>query len=440
MGQVAKAFLSSAMHHDLGRPMAVVTYTADQAERLAGDLRAFIGSGADVAVLPSTAETLLYTEGAPDYSLIGKRLDAIERIAAGTVRFVVGPVTAFLQRTAGLGNLLQRRVRLKVEDSIELEQLEKKLVANGYERVEAVELPGQWTKRGGLIDVFPADMSQPLRLDFFGDEIESIRPFDPGSQRSIGRVDELSLIPAREMPFPENVENAVAALRAELPERIAALKQENLDGMGDEHAARLEERVETDIASIAHRSYFDQAEAYMEYLYPDGGCVLDMLAADAILVLDEPHQARGRWDQSEKEMVEIVRTRAARGEWICDKLPTHVGFSTLQDFARAPEHQVVGFSLLSRQIDWLGVDRHIPAASPAMEEFSGRLPAFFETLDAWLGNRLRCVIVSKQAQKVRDILSDHENRRRAKHQASSGRDDRGRFRARRHLIRRVQTA
>ncbi len=416
----AKGWLLARLARDLGRPLAVVTYNADQAARLAADLARYGVEGDALASLPSSTDTLIFAEGAPDLAQTGQRVAALQKLAGGDARVTVGPIGAWLQHTVRPELLLARRVTLTQGETADIGALEKSLVGYGYERVEAVEQPGQWTRRGGILDVFPGDAIRPVRVDFFGDDIESIRPFDIETQRSTGNLDALTISAVREAPLEaEAVAGAVARLARELPPRVAALRKMDLEGRGAEHADRLEERVEGDVAQMNARTPFDAMEYYLPYLYPVGPvCALDYLPADALLILDEPSQARARWEQREAEIVEILEARAARGEILTAAMPHACGFEALAGRvmgegegggdAFSPRPGALLLSLLGRDLDGLEIDGTTTTQAGAMETFAGRLPAFFEALDGWLGARFRCVLVTEQPERLRQILAEHK--------------------------------
>jgi transcription-repair coupling factor (superfamily II helicase) len=406
----AKGFLISQLLHDVDRPAVLMTYTAEQAERLAADLIAFGIPEADVVQLPSTSETLLYTEGTPDYALVGRRIAALKKILDGNPKLVVGPVAAFLQRTAPAASLTGRELTLSVAETRDVAGVHRTLISLGYERVESVEQPGQWTQRGGLIDIFPGDFDKPVRIDFFGDDIESIRTFDPETQRSSGKLQTVTITPVREIPIDDDavVKRTVEQLKATLPKRAATLLKVNLDGKGEEHSAHLEERVQGDIVNLSQHTYFDQTEAYLPLLFHEPVCALDFLNGAGLLILDEPHQAKARWDLSEKELREIAATRAARGEWLTDELPTHCSFDVVETFAHAPARSVVLLSLLIRPLDWLSSQRDFVVKVPPVETFQGRMPALYDSLKSWLSNKLRCVIVTRRPDRIRDLMREHD--------------------------------
>ena len=406
----AKGWLQAQLQRDTGRPLVVITYNAEQASRICADLARYGVAEDELTNLVSSTETLIFSEGAPDLGQTGQRVAALQKLAHGQARVTVGPIGGWLQRTVRPQSLQNRRVQMAVGETVDIGHLEKSLVAFGYERVEAVEQAGQWTRRGGILDLFPGDARLPFRIDFFGDEIESIRPFDVETQRSVGTAEALLISAVREIPYEDRaVAEATSRLGRELPGRAKALRQANLDDRGAEHAERLEERVEGDIAQMRSGVYFDAMEYYLPYLYPDAVCALDYLPADAILILDEPSQARARWEQRETEIAEIVAARAARGEYLTPDMPHACGFDTLLS-ALPKASAAVLFTLLGRGLDEVKTAKtnSLVTQAGAMESFAGRLPAFFEAVDGWLGARFRCVIVTEQQERMRQILAEHK--------------------------------
>ncbi len=405
----AKGWLLAQLQRDTNRPLVVVSYNPEQAGRLCADLARFGVAEDALTNLVSSTETLIFAEGAPDLAQLGQRVAALQKLAHGQARVTVGSVGAWLQRTVSPDRLKDRRLRLAAGETVDIGDLEKMLLEFGYERVEAVEQAGQWTRRGGIFDLFPGDARLPFRIDFFGDDIESIRPFDVETQRSVGKSEALTIAAVREIPWDDAaIAGAIARLQKELPSRANALRKANLDDRGAEHAERLEERVEGDIAQLRAHTPFDALEYYLPYLYPDETvCALDYLPADAILILDEPTQAKARWEQREGEIAEILEARAARGEYLTAAMPHACGFETLIKAMPKSEATVL-LSLLGRGLDGVKIDKSIPTQAGAMENFAGRLPAFFEAIDGWLGARFRCILVTEQAERLRQILAEHK--------------------------------
>jgi len=178
-------------------PVVAVTRTDEEAHRLADDLAAWLGSG-HVAVLPERA-ALPLERALPEHDESAERLSVLARLAdhgAGLV--LVAPLLALVQRTLSREQLAQARILVRVGERLGLHNLLARLVAGGYDPVVEVTGVGEFAHRGGLIDAWPPGASEPVRLELFGDEVESIRSFDPMSQASRRRLTEVELLPSSE--------------------------------------------------------------------------------------------------------------------------------------------------------------------------------------------------------------------------------------------------
>src|SRR5436305_13840573 len=152
-----------------------------------------------------------------------ERATALWKISTNAASIVIAPLNAASMRLrsaehySGLARVIRRT------DMLDLEELVEHLNTVGYSSVDVVEMPGQYAVRGGLLDAYPPEADRPLRLELFGDEVESIRKFDPGTQRSAAPVDEVFLLPLTENPIREEV----------LTEVHARLSGVRVEGAGD---------------------------------------------------------------------------------------------------------------------------------------------------------------------------------------------------------------
>jgi transcription-repair coupling factor (superfamily II helicase) len=407
LSATTKSFLLAQLHRETGRPVVIITYNAETAQRFSTDLQKFGVSAAHMLNLAASTDTLIFAEGAPDLGVLGRRIAGLQAMTSGAPEVIVGPIGAFLQLTVPPEVLLERVFIVSSGETLEVGEIERRLTEFGYDRVEAVEGPGQWTRRGGIVDVFPGDAAKPFRIDFFGDEIESIRPFDVESQRSFGKVESATVRAVREIPLTDAVvEKVVRALEKQLPDRLKELKKTNSEGRGAAHAERLEECVGGDITNLRNRAYTDTTEYYLPLFYPEPRTALDYLPKDAILVLDEPSQSKARWEQVISEIGEIAEARAARGEWISTEIPHALGFDAIVHAGTHARSTVI-FSLLGRANEGLRTRHKLQIQSGQMENFAGRLATFFEAVEGWIGGRFRVVLVSEQPEKIREVLLEH---------------------------------
>ncbi len=196
----ARAVYMALLYRESRRPLILVTDGNRQAEALYPLLRTFcdlLEAGTTPLILPSL--DVMPGQGlSPHAEILATRAAALDRLAHGKVGIAVLPVTAALSRLDPPAQYLQLTLTLKVHEEIALDDLAAHLESIGYERQDPVEMVGQFSIRGGILDVFSPDQAQPVRVEFFGDEIESIRRFDPESQRSIHKLNECVLAPLTE--------------------------------------------------------------------------------------------------------------------------------------------------------------------------------------------------------------------------------------------------
>ncbi|MCI6574579.1 MAG: transcription-repair coupling factor [Actinomycetaceae bacterium] len=214
----AMTALLAADEYSGGRLQVVVTPSGRDADDLAAQLTAYIPAEA-IDVFPSW-ETLPHERLSPRSDTVARRLKVLRRLAHPEefppLRVLAMPVRALLQPVVvGLGDM--HPVRVRVGDVIDFDQLGQQLIAAAYERVDMVESRGQFAVRGGIIDVFPPTEPHPLRLEFFGDEVESIRSFAVADQRSMEDRRDLYAPPCREILLTDAVRARAAAAIPDFP-------------------------------------------------------------------------------------------------------------------------------------------------------------------------------------------------------------------------------
>ena len=244
---------------DKPRVLAVFTAEPSDTQRLADELP-FFEPSLRVAVFPDW-ETLPYDTFSPHQDLISERLATLWRIHSGDVDVVLLPAATALTRLAPPSFLAGTTFQFKQKARLDEAKLKGQLTLAGYQHVSQVVSPGEYAVRGGLIDLFPMGSLVPYRVDLFGDEVDSIRTFDPDSQRSLYPVPEVRLLPGREFPMDEA---ARKAFRARWRERID----------GDPTRCRVYKDIDQGIASGGIEYYlplfFDQPGTVFDYLGAGG--------------------------------------------------------------------------------------------------------------------------------------------------------------------------
>ncbi len=208
--------VTEASHQHNG-PIVVALSNPRQLQRLAHEINFFLGkSHAHEAQLFPDWETLAYDLFSPHQEITSARLSLIAALPGLKRGIVLTATESLLQRLPPVDYVLGHSFNLNTGDQIDIHQLRKRLVHVGYHLVNQVLTQGEFTIRGGIVDIFAMGTRQPFRLDMFGDEIDSIRYFDPDTQRSTGTTGQIQLLPAREIPFTQaGIETFRQAFRAE---------------------------------------------------------------------------------------------------------------------------------------------------------------------------------------------------------------------------------
>jgi transcription-repair coupling factor (superfamily II helicase) len=201
IASLASRLVSRAPPTGQARTLAVFTASATDAQRLAAEA-AWFEPGLRVRLMPDW-ETLPYDSLSPHQDLVSERLDALYCVQQGGCDLLVLSATTALQRLAPPSFLASHTFFFRKGERLDEARLRAQLVLAGYDHVSQVVRPGEYSVRGGLIDLFPMGAMLPYRLDLFGDELESIRTFDPDTQRSLYPIDHVRLLPGREFPMDE---------------------------------------------------------------------------------------------------------------------------------------------------------------------------------------------------------------------------------------------
>ncbi|MRW93639.1 transcription-repair coupling factor [Duganella sp. FT80W] len=245
-----------------GQMLAVVVASASDAQRLLDEIPWFGGDQLRCHLLPDW-ETLPYDAFSPHQDLVSERLATLHEISSGQCDVMLVPATTALVRMAPPSFLAAYTFFFQQGESLDEAQLKSQLTLAGYTHVTQVMSPGEYSVRGGLIDLFPMGSALPYRLDLFGDTIETIRTFDADTQRSLYPVKQVRLLPGREFPMDEA---ARTAFRSRWREHFE----------GDPSRAVIYKDIGAGIASAGIEYYlplfFDQTATLFDYL-PQGAVV-----------------------------------------------------------------------------------------------------------------------------------------------------------------------
>ena len=348
-----------------------------------------------VSQLPSGLSAL-FEDATPEHSALSDRIGALRNLVEREPCIIVATPSAALERTLPAEVLRGAFLTLTPGDTIDPETIIRRLNTLGYEPQDPVRLPGQYCRRGGILDVYAAGLDLPVRIELFGDEIETLRPFDPNSQRSLGTVQALGLAPSRETLHPADPPQ-FRELLLDSMEREAA-------HLSDAAAARLRELVEGDTEALQNHLYFDRLDLYRPFLHPDSGCAVDLLGENGLLVLDEPLELESLAVRAEADLDGALKARAERGEIL---------HSTVNDFMLQPEHlaspaAVWTLSAMNALPTWLKLPEAVEVDAASLEPYRGRAEALAATLDTWRKQGFTLVFCTDQPTRAKAVLAQAE--------------------------------
>ena len=314
-----RPFLVAALAAETERPLLVVTSTFREAEAVTAGLTSLLGPD-EVAYYPAW-ETLPHERLSPRSDTVGRRLAVLRRLSGNdplpAPRVVVAPIRSLLQpQVVGLGEL--RPVQLVAGRDYELNEVAEALVAAAYLRVDLVERRGEFCVRGGIVDIFPPTFEHPVRVDFFGDTVEEIRPFSVADQRSFEEtLAEVTASPCRELLITESVRARAAEL---------ARQQANEPGNLGEMFER-----------IAAGHAVDGMESLAPVLVDGLELLIDVMPANTQILVEDPERIRSRAKElvaTSEEFLQASWAAAAAG----GAAPIDLGASTYRGLADVRAH------------------------------------------------------------------------------------------------------
>ncbi|HCO74859.1 MAG TPA: transcription-repair coupling factor [Clostridium sp.] len=305
LSESGKSYLLYGVYEDIEKSMLVLTHNDMEAKNIYEDLSFYCN---DVYYFP-TREVTFYNVEAVSGDLRWERLKVLNKILHEGKCIVVTSIEALAASYAPVELFKKFSFEISLESTIDIRELSEKLVQCGYERCSVVENIGQFSVRGGIIDVYPPISSMPFRIELFDDEVDSIRTFNKDNQRSIDKVDKVEIFPAKEIILTEGVINlAKEEIRKELDGAISRFnKSKDKDAL-----ERINSTVKTNLESLEETWTFETIDSYIPYFYKNKTTFLDYFK-DSLVVVDDVNRAMGKLDSVYFEFEENYENFLSRG-------------------------------------------------------------------------------------------------------------------------------
>lgn len=395
----ARSMLVSVINESMNRPVLLVTHQLIQAQQLYDDL---VELTPDEHVYLYPVNELIAAEIATSSpELRSQRIEALTAWSEKESGILIAPVAALKRILPQPDYWSKYQLVFTDGGEIDVEKYLLSFVEMGYEHASMVTRPGEFSQRGGIIDIYPLTEKHPIRIELFDVEIDSIRYFDADTQRSLDKVDEIVVGPATELLLTEaDMHHAVERIEKSLAESLK--NKTSKEGKNE-----LLETVEYDIDRLKGMERFQEMYKYIEFFYKEPASLLDYLADDGLIILEEMSRIQET----------ATSLDAEEAEWYSSLLETNKmvkGSSFSFDWLTVIEkmkQQRIYMSVFLRHIPNTQPENIINLSSRAMQEFHGQMHLFKNELQRWEKGGFSVLILApnkQRAERIQSILADYQ--------------------------------
>lgn len=288
LSESARSYLINGIYEEIDKPCLILTHNDVEARNLYEDLNLYL---TNVYYFP-TKEVVFYNIDAISGDLRWERLKVIREMVRKGKKIIVASIESLSQRYIPFEVFKEYIFKLSVGDTIDLNEFNQRLIECGYERADIVEAKGQFSIRGGIMDIFPPGGSVPYRIELFGDEIDSIRSFNSESQRSIEKVKNIEVSPAKEIIL--NRDNIIKASK-QMEEDLKTVSTSLRSKKNKEAAEKINNIVKANLEGLKESWSFETIDSYLNYFYENTSSLLEYIK-DGFIVVDDVQRCKGKLD------------------------------------------------------------------------------------------------------------------------------------------------
>ena len=300
LSDVGKVQFIAGTYESIKKPICIVTYNEIQAKDIIKNLSFF---ESDINYFPKR-EIVPYDFVAESKDLPYERINVLNKLHQGKVRILVTTAEALMQKMISKKQLYKDIIKIKVGDTYSLEKIKEKLISLGYERNDLVETKSQFSIRGGIVDIAVTE-KKGIRIEFWGDDVDSIREFNISSQRSELMLDEASIYPAHELLLEASLE--------EIQKRIL----ENSGSFNDkQYQNKISQIKNEDAELIKSGDYLSKIDKYFNAFYYTQNTILDYLKDEFLIIFDEYSKVKQRQENIIIENNNLIKSLIEKGRFV----------------------------------------------------------------------------------------------------------------------------
>ncbi|TYS83880.1 transcription-repair coupling factor [Rossellomorea aquimaris] len=377
----------------------VVTHNLFQAQKVYDDLIQFLSE--DEVYLYSANELIAAELSVASPELRAQRIEVLNKLSQNHSGVYIVPVAGLRKILPPKSMWETNQIRFKTGEDIDLDEVLNQLVQMGYQRTGMVNTPGEFSLRGGIVDIFPLTSQNPVRIELFDTEIDSIRIFSVEDQRSIDKLNAMEIGPATEVLLSyENIERLIREIEAGLS---ASLKKVKAAAVKE----KMTEYIGHEVDQLENGQVPEQIFKYLSLAYDHPSSLLDYLPEDGVIFFDEFSRVQEMSESIEKEEAEWYTSLLQEGQIIHD-VPVSHAFSGLINNTKLPK---VYFSLFLRHIPSTSPQNIFNVSTKPMQNFHGQMNVLKAELDRWKKGKYTVVLLGpdeERVKKLQRVLDDYK--------------------------------
>ncbi|WP_208587326.1 transcription-repair coupling factor [Gracilibacillus suaedae] len=395
----ARSMFTTLIQEATQKKTLIITHQLTQAQQLYEDMLEF-SEEKNVYLYPVN-ELLASELAVASPELLSQRITSLTNWLNADNAILIAPVAALKRMLPPMEYWQTYQLDFELEQIIDIDQTLEYLVEMGYLRQDMASSPGEFSLRGGILDIYPITEEQPLRIELFDDEIDSIRYYDAESQRSLEKQEQVTVIPTTELLLKDSDLVATAQkLEQSLNKTLKKVKNKS-----DQQV--LTETITADIDRLNHCERFQEIRKYAGFFYDDNYSLLDYLPEDGFIILDEMSRIQETASHLDNEEQEWLKDNLQRGKAVSD---SRLSFDW---------HEV--WNNMKQQRLYLSVFlRHIPNTNPAnivnlscraMQQFHGQMNLLENEMDRWDKGEFSVIILApnqSRMEKIQSVLEDYQ--------------------------------
>lgn len=386
--ETEKALIVSSLYNDTGKTCLFITHNDILAKKIYEDLSFFIE---DKAKLLFSKELLFERIDAKSNEINQNRLRTINEVIMSDSCVICASIEALLTKMTSPKRFIECIRKFSIGDIVNIGELIEFFIYAGYERVEMIEGVGQFSVRGGIVDFFCPAFEYPIRVEFFDNEVDSIRSFDVFTQRSIEKLKNITISPAKELILDEDdYKRAVSNINQEISKNSKSINK-------DIESIALKE----DIQKLSDKLYFEGIEKYTNYFFEHSYTFMDYLK-DYIVIIDEPNRVKQRYENIFLEFSEEFKNNLEKGHVLQSQINSQITYDEL--VLRIKDRVIISMNALLKSSVDFKPNVLISFVSRPMHPFHGKISLLIDEITSFKKKSYTIIILCGTKDRAKGLL------------------------------------